>query len=1222
MPSRPAVPPRDHSDAEPAGIDPADRDGSPLATSPGSAPVTGQALSELFHHDLQPTLLHPRLATTVTGVSTLTRLSIRALATVVETSLEMARHTTVATMGTPEFLLNTILSIVRFLQDQSARLPLSGVAQGLWQFSRATLAQLLPAGVTHLVQMIEHGTSVGAYVVSSTYSLAEQFTQAGFELATATTTMGLRGAEESVRLIDALFGSTETSRAVSAIVDLIRKEIYDDSDFTRLSSRAGHLVAFSSLVKALTAFACLQCVTVARTATRYRLALIRRCVLDTDADTPPDTAITPSVVTPYADACTLAESHDPVTYSPTRSEERPLPHVELGHMRETSFVEGQPVVRDTRTSSARSDTDGTDPDLGSPGTDSDLGQSPESVLRDLEHSLVAHLRARDSRPISPAGSAPVSDDEWFSDNDASPAVRAYLSPPGSPCPLARTHTANPVPQHRPHSLPVQPVAKRSKSLGQLGHPEPFLTSKLTSSNHSHRRHPSASNLFAVYYPLPLQSVPPTAPMAPLGPTPPPLPPRPSPPALPARPPPPVTPLPASPSPMVDTTTPIQAFPRAPLLDNIARFIRYSSAAYGDRFMRIFGIKRRAAAKRQALRQRRARRDTLDDRTIAHAGSRGSPAPHPPRSRPGRRRSFQHHHPILSRSKRTTAPGTPRQRPHWFDHANHKAFATHIDLPLESILYSSYTNLASLYDAHVKHHRSVDRPPAPLGLLATLTQTVGPQLPKPSIHALVHYISVDHDLGVLVLTCRGTLGLSDILTDLFFHYAEFDLPYPDVTPPGAAPRHYRTHAGMLQSARLLAETNSPVFRELREAMLKYPTYGLVFSGHSLGGGVAAVLAILWSRAELRTPQAVAGSDAGYLAQLRATLTSENCPIFTERDTETVLSVDPPVAHPGEVAATPRIRWFVTSEASGLPPGRPIHCIAYGVPCVGSLDLAIYCRGLITSVANAHDVVPHLSLGLLHDFKNVAATLASEKEPLAERIVQRVLRTLVREKRVEHTKQFKDLTVRSQRYVSARKQQQQRAQQPPPDDHVASPSSSPQSTSPTAKTAPVVKSSTSLIRPSIPMGEYDDWFWSLIQTMRASMTTEKLYPPGDVYILDSTQPKVVRLASSERPVVPTSGTSWSSPPVYTDRSGGRTNAAGGGGDDDLTATTPADSPRKGAAGSEDLPHRRRYMSLYRCLDVTTRFSELKFSRHMFTEHSPKYYEDHINVLLRGVPEDTSS
>lgn len=52
-----------------------------------------------------------------------------------------------------------------------------------------------------------------------------------------------------------------------------------------------------------------------------------------------------------------------------------------------------------------------------------------------------------------------------------------------------------------------------------------------------------------------------------------------------------------------------------------------------------------------------------------------------------------------------------------------------------------------------------------------------------------------------------------------------------------------HSGMLKSAKKLS--NSPVKQAVIEALKKYPTYSLVLCGHSLGGGVASVLTLLWS-----------------------------------------------------------------------------------------------------------------------------------------------------------------------------------------------------------------------------------------------------------------------------------------------------------------------------------------------------------------------------------------
>jgi hypothetical protein len=108
---------------------------------------------------------------------------------------------------------------------------------------------------------------------------------------------------------------------------------------------------------------------------------------------------------------------------------------------------------------------------------------------------------------------------------------------------------------------------------------------------------------------------------------------------------------------------------------------------------------------------------------------------------------------------------------------------------------------------------------------------------------------------------------------------------------------------------------------------------VVGNRSLGGGVAALLSIMWSM-----PTETFRQEASARDQLG-----------------------------GKSIASPQtsVR-FVTSFESGLPAGRPVHCytvsrsitsvgssmaenaemLKYGIPCVASLDLVKYSEGLIT------------------------------------------------------------------------------------------------------------------------------------------------------------------------------------------------------------------------------------------------------------------------------------
>jgi hypothetical protein len=167
------------------------------------------------------------------------------------------------------------------------------------------------------------------------------------------------------------------------------------------------------------------------------------------------------------------------------------------------------------------------------------------------------------------------------------------------------------------------------------------------------------------------------------------------------------------------------FPSTHLVDNLARFMRFSSASYGWNFMRLLGIG-----------------------TLAESG-------------------------------------IPMGSLH---HANHHAFAQHTKLPLSNILLSSFSSAS-----------------------------FGAQTPQ-----LVHFVSVDHEVGAVVLTCRGTLGVADILTDLACDYEDIRI-YGE---------NYSVHKGMLACAKQLHQGNSKVCKTIKEALETHPGYGLVLCGHSL------------------------------------------------------------------------------------------------------------------------------------------------------------------------------------------------------------------------------------------------------------------------------------------------------------------------------------------------------------------------------------------------------
>lgn len=241
------------------------------------------------------------------------------------------------------------------------------------------------------------------------------------------------------------------------------------------------------------------------------------------------------------------------------------------------------------------------------------------------------------------------------------------------------------------------------------------------------------------------------------------------------------------------------------------------------------------------------------------------------------------------------------------HPAHHSFSFHTSLPVDTILLSSFTDPGGGYDMHGDVNTGVP---------------------------LVHFICVDHKAKAIVLTCRGTLGLDDVVTDLTCEYGDMEV----------RGKTYRVHKGMLNSAILLLKTRrAKVLQTLRDALLRHEGYGLVFCGHSLGGGVASILAIL-----LSTPTSRGG--------------------FTTSNT--------------------------VFQDVHLPEGRPVHCYAYGSPACVCEKLRKETTGLITSIVHGRDIVPSLSFGMIRDFHSVALAFKDDTQGIRKEIGKTVLGDLTR------------------------------------------------------------------------------------------------------------------------------------------------------------------------------------------------------------------------------------
>ncbi|KAI1641913.1 uncharacterized protein F4817DRAFT_354494 [Daldinia loculata] len=369
------------------------------------------------------------------------------------------------------------------------------------------------------------------------------------------------------------------------------------------------------------------------------------------------------------------------------------------------------------------------------------------------------------------------------------------------------------------------------------------------------------------------------------------------------------------------------------------------------------------------------------------------------------------------------------------HQDVRSFAHHTELPPDSILLSSFIDPQGGSDS---------------------TGSTDTGVP------LVHTIAIDEESKAVVLSCRGTLGFEDVLADMMCEY-------DDLFWRG---KPYKVHKGIHASARrLLYGGDGRVLATLKEALEEFSDYGLVLCGHSLGGGVTALLGAM-----LAEP---ASSGTAF-----------------------VTSAEP---HQRLLASG---QSHQTASHICLPPGRPIHVYAYGPPSTMSPSLQKATRGLITSTVHGNDLVPYLSLGVLHDFQAVALAFKTDNSEAKAEVRRRIWEGL-------------QSGLADKWYNNGPKRSHE---------------------------------------------EEDEWAYAALKTLRASMMSSKLLPPGEVFSIEST-PALRR-----------------------------------------------DAFLQAGTGQVGRPATRVVFKYIR--DVEARFREVRFGSSMLLDHSPGRYEDALRRLTLGV------
>lgn len=112
------------------------------------------------------------------------------------------------------------------------------------------------------------------------------------------------------------------------------------------------------------------------------------------------------------------------------------------------------------------------------------------------------------------------------------------------------------------------------------------------------------------------------------------------------------------------------------------------------------------------------------------------------------------------------------------------------------------------------------------------------------HRPAYFLVRDKSRKRIVLCIRGTWSPHDVLTDMCCTADEMELPPSSMMTKvlhGRPNRTIRAHHGMLEAARCLRKATQKIVQEELKAR---PDYSLTLVGHSLGGGIAALLGILW------------------------------------------------------------------------------------------------------------------------------------------------------------------------------------------------------------------------------------------------------------------------------------------------------------------------------------------------------------------------------------------
>lgn len=262
---------------------------------------------------------------------------------------------------------------------------------------------------------------------------------------------------------------------------------------------------------------------------------------------------------------------------------------------------------------------------------------------------------------------------------------------------------------------------------------------------------------------------------------------------------------------------------------------------------------------------------------------------------------------------------------------------------DNLEYSWWDILMGKHDKEIfersVHGEAVEQPNIQARTRATAVVGIERQMPR-------FWVLTDHDRHQVVLVLRGTMSLNELAVDLTCDPVEFEpasntsqedtgdsisfhgssrrIPRRRLSILSVASHEkqskYQVHGGMLRMARVMGEIGKPVHVAVMDALTRNPGYELILCGHSLGAGVAVLLAMMWA------------------------------------DPATCLTV----------------------PSSGLPTDHNVSVYCIGPPCLTDARLSRLASRMVTSFVCSDDIVSRLSLGSVRDIRNAALWLCNANE----------------------------------------------------------------------------------------------------------------------------------------------------------------------------------------------------------------------------------------------------